>query len=676
MVEGNKTQSSTHYWMTEDAEDVAARLQSLHGTWSVWGSNPVAQAWVRHSIQYYSAVIDPSSWDSSLIFEGEQGELVRMSIPQARSLIRQLVTLITKQKLSFRAIAETMGTDVVNEMRLGNALADHIVDDQRLDNKGELMCEQSFVYGMSFLKACWRSDKGEIYTVDPDDSSIMTNGDLEIQNYSVFDVFFDYATEQFYDLDWCEFRTIKNKWSLIAQFPDKADAIRKLEPAANYRGFYSASYTTYAQDDTVYVYEVYHKPTPAMPKGRLIVYAGEDVILFDGPNPYGCIPAVCMKPESIHGLGMGFGYPFLSNLLPAQEMLDHSFSAIATNQSAFAVQNVITPRGSNINVEEIGGMNWISYTPQNSSGGGKPEALQLTQSSPESFKFIDVLLQHMTQLSNINSALRGEPPPGVTSGAAIATLTTNAIEFISSAARSYKESMEDIVTMGIKTYKQFAKTDRVINIVGKNHQNYAKKFVGDDLKTIKKVKITQVNPLLQTLSGRMDVAEKLMSNGLVTNLREYIAILDGEPLERIKDVEQSENDLIAAENEDMMEGQQVQVLATDDHASHIREHHALLNNPDMRRNSKITGLVLEHIMKHYEVLKATDPGLLALVRTGQMPEGGLPSQQLPPPPAQGAVPTEPNQPAVEPAQPAQPADDMLGRGEAPTQNPLAEVGVR
>ncbi len=664
---------STHYWFTEDAEGVANRLQSLHGQWSVWGTNPVAQAWVRHSIQYYSSVIDPSSWDSSLIFEGEQGELVRMSIPQARSLIRQLVTLLTKQKLSMKAIAESTSRDVVQDMRLANALADNIVHDQRLDSKGESFCEQALVYGMSYLKACWRTDKGDIYVVDPTDDSIMSNGDLHIENHSVFDVFFDYATERFEDLDWVEVRTIKNKWSLIAQFPEHADAIRKLEPASNYRGFYSASYTTYAQDDYVYIYEVYHRPTPALPKGRMIVYGADDLVLHDGPNPYGRIPVVCMKPEAIHGLGMGFGYPFLSNLLPAQEMLDHSFSAIATNQAAFAVQNVTVPRGANIDVQEIGGMNWINFTPTNASGGGKPEALQLTQSSPESFKFIDVLLQHMTQISNVNSALRGEPPPGVTSGAAIATLTTNAIEFISSAARSYKESMEDIVTMGIETYRTFAKTTRIINIVGKNHQSYTKKFKGEQLKSFKHVRMTQINPLMQTLSGRMDIAQQLMQQGLVTNMREYIAILDGEPLERIKDVEQSENDLIAAENEDMLEGTEVRVLATDDHASHIREHHAILNNPILRRgNNPVTELVLKHILEHYRVLKDTDPGLLALVRTGQMPEGGLP-QAAPAAGAGGPPPTEPNQPAIEGAQAAQPAPDMLGRPQGEPQNPLAEV---
>jgi hypothetical protein len=631
----------------------------MHGNWSVWGTNPVAQAWVRHSIAYYSAVIDPSSWDSSIVFEGEQGELVKMAVPQARSLLRQLVTLLTKQKLAYKAITDSTSRDVVNEMRLGNALATHIVEEQRLDTKGELMTEQAMLYGMSYLKAGWRSDRGDLYTIDPQSQAMLANGDIEIENYSVFDVFFDYSIEQFYDLEWCEVRTLKNKWTLAAQHPDLLDKIRNLPSASNYRGFYSSSYTTYSNDDMVYVYEVYHKPTPALPLGRMVVYGAHDVIFYDGPNPYECIPLVCMKPESIHGLGMGFGYPFFANLLPCQEMLDHSFSASATNQSAFAVQNILCPRGATISVEEIGGMNWINYTPQNAQGGGKPEALQLTQTAPETFKFIDVLLSHMQQLSNINSALRGEPPPGVTSGTAIATLTTNSIEFISNAARSYKEAMEDIVTLGVSTYKKFAKTPRMINIVGKNLQNAAKTFVGDDLKNVAKYRITQINPLLQTLSGRSDMAEKLLGSGLITNMREYLSILDGEPLDRMTDVEQSENDLIASENEDMQAGIKVFALATDDHPMHIREHHSILNNPEIRRNGEAVEMVLDHIMKHYELAKDTDAGLQAMIRTGKIPEGGFPQS-----PPQGEMPQPPGEPALEGAQPAEPAQDLLGREES------------
>jgi saccharopine dehydrogenase-like NADP-dependent oxidoreductase len=77
--------------------------------------------------------------------------------------------------------------------------------------------------------------------------------------------------------------------------------------------------------------------------------------------------------------------------MACQEMLDNGLSAIATNQSQFAVQSVAIPRGAGVNVQELGGMRFVSFTPQNVPGGGKPEPLQLSATSPETFKFIDVL---------------------------------------------------------------------------------------------------------------------------------------------------------------------------------------------------------------------------------------------------------------------------------------------
>ena len=91
----------------------------------------------------------------------------------------------------------------------------------------------------------------------------------------------------------------------------------------------------------------------------------------------------------------------LSNLLPSQEMFDHEASCIATNHSAFGVQNVTVP-SADISVQELYGMNLISYTPNKEApASGKPEALQLTADSPNSFKFMQDLLGNMQQMSNI-----------------------------------------------------------------------------------------------------------------------------------------------------------------------------------------------------------------------------------------------------------------------------------
>lgn len=644
------------YWMADEPKVIIDELSNRHGRYSVWDTNPLMSAWARNVYAYNSTVLDASGWETGLMFEGEQGELVKMAVPQARSLLRQLVTLITKKRMAFNCIAETKGMDVMADVRLGNSVTEQIIDDERLDLKGDLLCESSLIYGAAFMKSCWRTDKGDPYMA-ANDGSIVYTGSIDITVHSPLDVFYQYNIPTWDEQPWAEVRLIKNRWDLVAQHPDMIEKILALPSVNMSREMAFMSSPAQMDDDLVYVFEVYHKPTPAIPKGRMLMYSDRDTVYHDGENTYGNIPLEPMMPEKIDG--MCLGYPFFSNLLPCQEMLDHSFSAIATNQSAFAVQNIAVARGAAVSVQEINGMNFISYTPQNVSGGGKPEPLQLTQSSPETFKFIDSLYTHLQQLSNINSALRGTPPPGVTAGNAIATLTTNALEFLNGFQKSYDLCLEKTIWNAISATKRFAKIERSVKQVGKNNQSYTRSYKGDDLKSLKGVKIIQVNPVMQTLAGRLNIAENLIQAQLVKTPQEYIALLEGAPLRQLYEVELSEDDLIQNENESMMDGRQVIALSTDDHAMHIRKHKTLLNDPMVRLMNDKVQMILAHLEEHKTLAQQTDPQLMAMALTGQMPQGGPPPQQGGAPQLAGQM--MPEGEGLPEGQPAQPAEDMLGR---------------
>lgn len=651
------TVAPARYWAQDpDPKRVAEKMATFHGVWTIWGHNPINQAWVRNIISYYSTILEPASWDTSLVFEGQEGELVKMMVPQARSLIRQLVTIITKQKLAIQAIAEVDEQDVVQQSRLANALAEQVIEEQQVDNKRKRLAEHALVTGQAFYYVTWRTDIGQPFTRDFDGNFIYTGG-IDIKVPTCFDVFYDFTVEDPLDWDWVEVRTIKNRYSLIAQHPDLEDKILALPSVKSSRGPYTWNANLVSDDDNVYCYEFFHRPCPAMPVGRMTMYSDERTIYFDGPNHYECLPVSVMRPEPI--IGMGFGYPVLSNLLPAQEMMDHSFSAIATNQSALAIQSVTIPRGSGISVQEIGGMNFISYTPQNAPGGGKPEALQLCQTPPETFKFIDVLNNYMQQLSNLNSALRGEPPPGVTSGVAIATLTTNALEFVNSISQAEQMATEKCMKLVLNAYQRFAKVPHDVSFNGGNGQSRKHQFVGNDLDNITAIKMSVGNPLMQTMAGRIQIADKLLETGFIQTPQAYVEILEGAPLQRLYKVQLREEDLIQKEDEALQQGKPVRALSTDDHPAHIQRHACLLNDTNVRMNATYTQAILNHIEEHLQLQQSTDPMLMAMVRTGKAPMGAPP----PPPPGGGAGSGNPAALASIPGgKAAQPAADMLGRG--------------
>lgn len=642
------TKNSQEYWMTWDAEDLASKLIEHHKLYMQNTFNPVYQMWIRNTYAYFSTVLDTQSWWTSLNFEGEQGELVKMSIPQARSLIRQMITLLTKQKLAFHAIARVQDSDVTEAMRIANAIAAEVTHKQNLDEKQEWLCERALVQGTAFIKTTWRSDLGQprvVEKVEGDKERVLYEGDVEITLPTVFDMIYDFTIESWEQLQWAECRVKRNRWDLIAQHPNLKAEILKLESVND--DYRNSMATLYDDRDNVYVYEMYHKPTPTLPQGRMLVYSNTKTIYFDDINDYGCIPIEPLMPEKIDGIN--YGYAALSNILPAQEMFDHSYSCLATNQSSLGVANVIKPTGANINVQSLYGMNFIDYTPvPSAANNGKPEVLDLLNSPGELFKLPEVLKAEMQQMMNINAAVRGELPAS-TSGVAIATLTTNALEFMSSYAKSLKVCMQKTMMHAINAYRKKAKIERLVAVTGKNYQTFQRSFTGDILDPIHQIEIQEVNPLMATMAGRIDVADKAIEKGLVKDLQSWVSILDGQPLSKLTETELSENDLIQTENERLQAGEFVKAISVDKHPLHIMRHKTLLNDPMIRLNSPMVSAIEQHILEHLELQKMTDPLLMAMAHTGMIPEG-----MMMPPPA-GAVPPgapmgEVGMPAENPAQ--------------------------
>ncbi len=609
------TVAINHLMMTTNRED----MSDLH-------NNSFKQAWVRNFLGYYSPVLRQQSWDTSLVFQGNQGELVRMQTPEARVAINRLKAIVSKQRLSFQCMAEVGGTDVSEEIKIGNGLTDQIIQVERLDIKAPECLEGALVTGKWFLKTIWSSERGDPVGYRAHDGKLLMAGGPEITPVSVFDCFYDvdYGTQQ--DRPWQMVRVKRSRWDLMAEHPDLADYIKALPAAQELLGasfWFNMNFVNY---DTVIVWEFYHRPCPAIPQGRILIFSDKNTVYYDDINKYGCIPIEEMSPENV--LTTGLGYPKLTDMMASQEMLDNTISAIATNSSQFAVQNVLVPRNGGLNLEEINGMRFISYSPENVPGGGKPEALNLSATSPETFKFAEMLSGKIDKISLLNGALQGQPPPGVTSGTAIATLAASGIESINPYTLCYFYCLEKTMWHALNAYQKFGDAFQTLKVSGKNSQVTGKMFNRESIKNLSGVKIITTNPLMQTIAGRIEIAEKMMS--MPRDLwADYAMILEGEPLNNLtKDVVDQKH-LVILENEQMAQGVKVPALATDNHAQHIKGHAVPLNDPSVRLNGQVNQVYLDHIMEHYTLSKQTAPDLMYMVQTGQMPVA-------PPPPAPSA----------------------------------------
>lgn len=667
------------YWLCMDSPDVVTHLDSLQTSWVLWGVDSIRDSWVRNFCAYYSALIAPTYQNSSMVFAGEQGELVQFYTPLAKNYIRQLVSIVSKQRLAFSAMAQSSGSSIIADVKLANSLSDQVVETERCNNKGDILCEMSLVLGAGFLETCWNTSKGH-KVIDDENGNPILSGSADINVISPFDCYYNRFLPNWDDQSVVIVRRIKNRWDLIAENPKLADRIMAL-PSYGDRGTNFLWMGTVNLDrDMVYVYYLYAKPSPSLPKGRMMVYSDQWTVYIDEINHYGCIPVEPMIPEPL--MTMSVGYPKLTDLMACQEIFDTTISSIGTNMSQFAVQSVAIARGSDVDVNQLNGMRFVSFTPQDIQGGGMPTPLQLSATAPETFKFAEMVSGYMQQMSMLNGALTGDLPPGVSSGTAIATLSANAIEFISSVQKAYNLCWEKTMLHVMNCYKNFANLPQQVNMAGRNGNISTKQFTGEDLKNITGVKIQTSNPLMQSIAGRLEIGEKLLSTPRDI-WPQYCSILEGRPLDQIYRGDVSEMDLVYMENESLREGQEVYAAITDDHALHIIEHKGLIADPKVRQSGEHLDMILEHILMHEQLaqqLQMQNPMLMAILSTGKMPEGGAiagnptPMQAAPPsampnPPPPGppnAVkqdqlgPEKTLNPAV--ADIAEPADDLLGRG--------------
>lgn len=654
---------SSTYWAADETDTVIGHLDDHV---QMWGSNTAASsvftsilaAYWRNMSAYYSAVINPDSWLTSLGFSGEQGELVRMVVPQARTLVRQFVSVITKQRYNWEALTDINDANPLQTAKIGKALANDVWQKNGMDKLTESAAERVGVLGHVFGSCTWNSAAGEPIGVRPEGDGLVYTGGLEMDIHDPHDIVFDWSIENEKNIDWVVIKRIRNRWSYAARYPELADQVRSIPSVKEVRqtlpnlNFLSR----YESSDMIYVYEFYHKPTPALPQGRMTIYASGTCVFEDGENPYGQIPGRFLMFDRI--LGTGLGYPMLSNLLPAQELLDHSFSAIATNQQATAVQSVLVPKGADISVNDIKGLSFISYTPQNAEGGGKPEPLQLTSTPPEVFQFLNICSQYMSNVSMITETLRGQPPANVTSGAMAATLAANAMEFLNSASKSLTIWAEELVNVAIQNYKLFATEDQILDVTGEGSVSYVKQFKNEDLTALRQIKIRTQSPLMNTVAGRLQFGDSLLQAGLIKKPQAYLNLVEGAPVDSLFDDDLSENMAIQSEIDALLEGRPVAPMMTDNHPMFINAYKKLLYNPHVRTQSPLTQTIVQLMQERISMEQQLEPMLKAMLRGEPMPEQ-QPAGAIGQPALPGQTATELTEESAKPSAPAEPAEPML-----------------
>jgi len=398
------------------------------------------------------------------------------------------------------------------------------------------------------------------------------------------------------------------------------------------------------------------------------------------PEEYDQIPVYRMCASDL--IGSPWGYSKFFDALPLCSAISRLATALVSNEMNFAVQSIVAPHDAGYNCAQLGAnMQLITY--DGSKTQNKPEGLNLTKSSPSTSQLMNVLTQTVGTLMGVNEVTRGNPDlilKGAQSGAALALMSTQSIEFNSDIAKAYQVTAERLGSALIKMLTVKSVAPREGKTKGMSGKFYGKSFEGKDLNRIDRVSIKTGNPLTQTASGRLQIAESLLAGNFLKNRQDYLSVVETGNLEPMLEGADAEISLIKDENDKLGMGtlpdgsQPVPDAAPfDDHVTHIAEHKVLLASVEARQNIPLANAVIKHIQSHLDFLAGNqqhgpiNPIIATITNQPTLPPGTPDAIVLPK--AQPQQPPMGGQPQPTPPRNAMKAG--VPPGAIPTPNPTA-----
>jgi hypothetical protein len=585
--------------------------------------------------------------DSEIMRMGSQGELAAFAVNHYRNLIKHTLALTCNEKPTFNTRAIEFDPESQNQCKLGNNILDYYFNAKRMGRYMKIAAEHSQVVSRGWIFVHWDPSMGDPYGKKLEQGAdgepiekIVHKGDIDIYAPSDMDVELDPNETDWRRAEWCDVGVLKNKFSLAAVYPKEADKIINLGPPKS-PNFMRGPLSDGQDSDLIQVRYFVHKTTPALPNGRLLIYAGDDIVLYDGPTPYeDKLPLFRIVPGEIMGTTEGYSDAF--DLIGIQEAVNTLVSIAFTNQQANGTQKIWAPDGCTLTVTQLSrGLSFLK-SPQ----GTMPVPLELTATAKEIFEFIPFLQKQMETIFGVNAVSRGDPEAlgKNASGVSIAYVQAMAAQYNSNFQQSWAELCEDVGSFILWLFQKFADADREFSLPQQDGGTVKARFNKLKLSKIDRVTVEIGNPLTKTLGGKLQVADALMSKGFVKNAQEYLTVLETGSLDPLLEGNEVELDLIRKENEAMQDGKPVKALVGDPHLMHIQSHRKVYADPELRAKAaagdpvatQVIAEAFRHTQEHIQLYQTQMPIFSQIAGEPPAPPMGMPMPGAPGP--QGETP--------------------------------------
>ena len=632
------------YWASiEDPGHLASECYSRIDSFQQFMRSSAYWNWSMRSWRYYNNLYFDSFGDQGQAIQqlGPDDDQIGMGLNHVRNIGSHLHNLATRRKLAWKTRAVNAELESLKQATLGDQWLEYRIKRGSIGKRMKRAAEQALVLLEGFMFGQWDWNSGDVLTTDEDGLPIR-NGEVVWKNPLIFDVVRDPQLRTWDELEWVLVRTWENKWSLSARErdPDRKRAISELDGWEDGLSEDDWGRVRYMDgvggegdfDDLVPVWHFIHKDTDAVPGGRYFRFATPEVPLMEAPiaNPYGDeIPLYRMTAGEI--LMTSFGYSPLIDVQAPNEMLNAEMSMIAQNHSTFGVQHVWAPEDSEYDESRLSSGTVLI------KGGQKPaQGINLAATPAEYFKMVEALHGEIETLGGVNAVMRGQAGENL-SGEALKVWDARAVEFAAPFLEAYNEMGEDCGTFELRSLRDFMDEfdERYVVVSNESSPTYRRAFTKKDLANIDRVTVESGNPMLQTLAGRVSVAEFLVEKGLVVEAEEFLTLIETGQLKPLTNEARAKLDLIHSENEALREGKPAMASAIDHHVLHIKEHSAELNSPEARMDPQLTEHILAHVMEHIELLTYMPVIMLQMSMGYETP---FPAMQEGMPPSMGGEP--------------------------------------
>jgi hypothetical protein len=595
----------------QDYFAIDLRLEDLNEKVDQYYTQLWEMGWTSNIQRSYHVYYGKCGSSSNLREAGSQSQLKDLMVNDYRSITQHVVTLVTANRPSFDVRCTNTDYKSIVQAKLGEQILEYYMRERSVEKLLKRQCDYASKYSEGFLSLDWDVTLGSIIGATPDGRP-MSEGDIRFSLYHTLQVIRDIYNDG--PQDWYITTQKVSKYELAAKFPAEEEAILRLDNSVIKSNMRDIDYLVRGGDagdtDMIPFYTFYHRKSAALPQGRICFFV-ETAKLLDGPLPYDNIPITRMAPKDFDGTCLG--YSPLWDLLALQDASDRLYSGLTSNNITFCKQIVQTTTDNDINVSDLAeGLVLVE-----SDAEIKP--VNLTKSAPETYQLLQLYQSKMQELSGINEVVRGVPGPNLRSGNALAIVAAQAITYNSDMTSSYNMAIEDCGTLTLRLLKQFAGSEnpRYASIVGKYNKAYLKEFTADNISNVDRVTVQQRNAVISTTAGKIQLAENMLQNGIITNAEDYLMVVETGNLDVMTDPKVVENLLIRQENEWMSEGKTPQAVFTDNHTQHVSMHKAVLANIEAREDPDVVRAVTDHMGMHLDLMRTTDPELLML--TGNQP---------------------------------------------------------